>query len=96
MKYKLHNLGDHELHNLEGCSLKKILTLILTVLFLLLLHQFETTFVNSGEIEEPFSLTLPKDYPYEGKVMMLQKINSQNGGYLFEDAGYIRIGVFLL
>ena len=53
--------------------------------------RFETTFVNSGEIEEPFSLTLPKDYPYEGKVMMLQKINSQNGGYLFEDAGYIRI-----
>lgn len=53
--------------------------------------RFETTFVNSGKIEEPFSLTLPKDYPYEGKVMMLQKINSQNGGYLFEDAGYIRI-----
>lgn len=53
--------------------------------------RFETTFENSGEIEEPFSLTLPKDYPYEGKVIMLQKVNFQNYGYLFEDAGYIKI-----
>ena len=53
--------------------------------------RFETTFENSGEIEEPFSLTLPKDYPYEGKVIMLQKVNFRNNGYLFEDAGYIKI-----
>lgn len=53
--------------------------------------RFESTYENSGEIEEPFSLTLPKDYPYEGKVMMLQKANFQDCGYLFKDAGYIRI-----
>lgn len=53
--------------------------------------RFEAKFEASGEIEEPFSLTLPKDYPYEGKVMMLQKGAFQNCGYVFHDAGYIRI-----
>lgn len=53
--------------------------------------RFETTFEDSGEIAEPFSLTLPRNYPYEGKVMMLQKANFQQGGYQFEDAGYIRM-----
>jgi len=53
--------------------------------------RFEKTFEDSGEIEEPFSLTLPKDYPYEGKVMTLQKANFQNYGHWFEDAGYIKI-----
>jgi len=52
---------------------------------------FENTFESSGEIEEPFSLTLPKDYPYEGKVMMLQKSDFKNYGYTFKDAGFIRI-----
>ncbi len=53
--------------------------------------RFETKFEESGEIEEPFSLTLPKDYPYEGKVMLLQKLNFRNSGYIFPEAGYIRI-----
>lgn len=52
---------------------------------------FETKFEDSGEIDEPFSLTLPKDYPYEGKVMMLQKTDFQNCGYVFHDAGYVRL-----
>lgn len=52
---------------------------------------FEAKFEDSGEIEEPFSLTLPKDYPYEGKVLMLQKGAFQNCGYVFQDAGYVRI-----
>lgn len=54
--------------------------------------EFNRTFENSGEIKEPFSLTLPKDYPYEGKVMMLQKKDFRNGGYVFEDSSiFIRI-----
>lgn len=53
--------------------------------------RFEKKFKDSGEIEEPFSLTLPKDYPYEGKVMMLHKGVFQNCGYVFQDAGYVRL-----
>lgn len=52
---------------------------------------FEAVFEDSGEIREPFSLTLPEDYPYEGKVMKLRKGDFQNAGYPFRDAGDIRI-----
>lgn len=53
--------------------------------------QFNEMYESAGEIAEPFSLTLPKDYPYEGKVMLLKKVDFQNGGYVFDSAGYIRI-----
>lgn len=53
--------------------------------------RFNEKFENTGEIASPFSLTLPQDYPYEGKLMMLSKSDFRNSGYVFDVAGYIRI-----
>lgn len=53
--------------------------------------RFTATFEESGEVLEPFSMTLPKSYPYEGQLIFLSKEDSVNGGYVFEEAGYIRI-----
>lgn len=48
-------------------------------------------FEDSGEISSPFSMTLPTDYPYEGKVFYFSRNEFQNYGYVFADAGYIRL-----
>lgn len=54
-------------------------------------NRLKETFENSGEISEPFSMTLPTDYPYEGKVFFFSKYEFQNYGYVFADAGYVRL-----
>ena len=48
-------------------------------------------FEASGELTEPFSMTLPENYPYEGKVFYLSQDEFQNYGHAFEGAGYIRL-----
>lgn len=50
-----------------------------------------STFENDGEIIEPFSMTLPKDYPYEGKLLFIRKSEFTNYGIELGDAGYIRV-----
>lgn len=54
-------------------------------------QRFVSTFENDGEIMEPFSMTLPKDYPYEGKLLFLKKSEFANYGVELRDVGYIRI-----
>ena len=49
------------------------------------------SFETEGEILEPFSMTLPKDYPYEGKVLYLMKDRFQNYALRSEEAGYIKL-----
>lgn len=60
-----------------------------------------TLFQAEGELAEPFSMTLPPDYPYEGKVVFLEKSNftpqkSRDGElyyqYNFETVGRINLG----
>lgn len=50
-----------------------------------------SAFENTGEIIEPFSMTLPKGYPYEGKLLFLKKDEFINYGIELREAGYIRI-----
>lgn len=50
-----------------------------------------STFENDGEIIEPFSMTLPKDYPYEGKLLFLKKDEFTNYSIKLRNGGYIRI-----
>ncbi len=45
---------------------------------------------ESGDISEPFSYTLPVDYPYEGKIVFLEKSSFGSGyGHDFGIGGYI-------
>lgn len=64
-------------------------------------ENMETLFQAKGELTEPFSMTLPPDYPYEGKVVFLEKSNfssqkSRDGEwyyqYNFETVGRINLG----
>lgn len=54
-------------------------------------QRLDCAFETEGEIIEPFSLTLPKDYPYEGKLLFLKKNDFVNHGIELGDAGYVRI-----
>lgn len=52
-------------------------------------EELESVFEESGELPAPFSMTLPEDYPYEGKVFCLEKDDFCNHGYSFGSAGRI-------
>lgn len=49
----------------------------------------ESLFEESGELTEPFSMTLPSGYPYEGKVIFLDKEDFSGQRYYFESVGSI-------
>lgn len=53
--------------------------------------RMDEEFENTGDLIEPFSLTLPKGYPYEGQLLFLEPGKFVNGGYVFEDLGFVRI-----
>lgn len=44
--------------------------------------ELESLYEDSGELEEPFSMLLPPDYPYEGKVVWLEK--KDFSGYCYQ------------
>lgn len=54
-------------------------------------NKLTSTFENYGDILEPFSMTLPKNYPYEGRLLFLKKNEFKNYGIEIDDAGYFRI-----
>lgn len=54
-------------------------------------RKLDDTFEFEGEILEPFSMTLPEAYPYEGKVMFLTKDSFENYGLVLENVGNIRL-----
>lgn len=54
-------------------------------------ERFNDEFDSSGDILEPFSMTLPKGYPYEGQLLYLDPLKFANGGYEFEERGLVRI-----
>lgn len=54
-------------------------------------RELDDTFESEGEILEPFLMTLPKDYPYEGKVLFLTKDLFKNYGLVLENGEYIRL-----
>lgn len=47
-------------------------------------EDFKNTYNDSGEILEPFSMTLPQDYPYTGKLLYLRR-NDFNETYRYRD-----------
>lgn len=53
--------------------------------------KLDNTFDSSGEILEPFSMTLPKDYPYEGKLYLLKKDSFDNHRLIWESTGSINL-----
>lgn len=54
-------------------------------------EKFSDEFEDSGDILEPFSMTLPKGYPYEGQLLYLDPSKFVNGGYVFDELGFVRI-----
>ena len=52
-------------------------------------QRFDNTFENDGKIIEPFFMTLPKDYPYEGKILFLKKSELTNYGIELSHGEYI-------
>lgn len=53
--------------------------------------KLDTIFEASGEILEPFSMTLPRDYPYEGKLYFSKKSSFSNHRLIFENTSPISL-----
>lgn len=51
--------------------------------------KLESLFEESGELSDPFSMTLPTDCPYEGKVIFLEKGDFSGYQYNFDSVGRI-------
>lgn len=52
-------------------------------------QKLEAHFISNGEIIEPFSMLLPENYPYDGKLYYIQKSEFKNYNYNIE--GYGRV-----
>lgn len=52
-------------------------------------RDLESQFEESGELTEPFSMTLPTDYLYEGKVVYLEKKDFSGYRHNFDAAGQV-------
>lgn len=53
--------------------------------------KLEYTYNESGNVIEPFSMTLPIDYPYEGKIVYLKKNEFINYGHTFHSGIYLML-----
>lgn len=54
-------------------------------------QKLDGEYEKSGELIEPFSLTLPKGYPYEGELLLLEPNKFVDGGYVFDELGFVRV-----